>query len=275
MAATTRRRLPRRVPVTVNGVAVSAADIARETQHHAAADPDVAWDLAARALAIRELLTQEAARLAIEAEPLDDGEGRTETAEEARLRALVDHEVVVPRADEAACRRYYESNRRRFRSPDLFEAAHILFPASPGDQAARESARQAATALIDELCQKPESFAAAAALHSACPSARQGGNLGQIGPGQTVREFEAALAAMVPGVVHGRPVETRYGFHVVRLDRRIDGSMLPFDLVRERIADYLDEAVHRRALQQYVSILAGRGQVTGVDLGAAHGPLVQ
>ncbi len=270
-----RRRFTRPVPVSVNGVAISSAAIARETQHHMTSDPDVAWELAARALAIRELLVQEAERLAIEAEPIDDGEGRTETAEEARLRALIDHEVTVPRADEPACRRYYESNRRRFRSPDLFEAAHILFAAPQGDQAARDAARQAATALISELRQKPESFAAAAALHSACPSAQQGGNLGQIGPGQTVDEFETALAAMVPGIVHGEPVETRYGFHVVRLDRRIDGSLLPFDLVHERIADYLDEAVHRRALQQYVSILAGRSRVTGVDLGAARGPLVQ
>jgi peptidyl-prolyl cis-trans isomerase C len=270
-----RRRFTRPVPVSVNGVAISSAAIARETQHHQASDPDVAWELATRALAIRELLVQEAERLAIEAEPIDDGEGRTETPEEARLRALLEREVIVPHADEVACRRYYESNRRRFRSPDLFEAAHILFPAAPGDEAARAAARHAAAALIGELQQKPESFAAAAALHSACPSAQQGGNLGQIGPGQTVAEFEAALRAMVPGAMHGEPVETRYGFHIVRLDRRIDGEMLPFDLVRVRIADYLDEAVHRRALQQYLSILAGRAQVTGVDLGAANGPLVQ
>lgn len=270
-----RRRFTRPEPVSINGVTLSSATIARETQHHRAADPDVAWQLAARALAIRELLVQEAARLAIEAEPIDDGEGRSETTEEARLRALLEREVVVPRADEAACRRYYESNRRRFRSPDLFEAAHILFAAAPGDQSARAAARQAATDLMGELRQKPHSFAAAAALHSACPSAQQGGNLGQIGPGQTVAEFETALAAMVPGVVHGEPVETRYGFHVVRLDRRIDGEFLPFDLVRARIAEYLDESVRRRALQQYVSILAGRARITGVDLGAARGPLVQ
>ena len=270
-----RRRFTRPVPVSVNGVSIPSAAIARETQHHQAADPDVAWELATRALAIRELLVQEADRLAITAEPLDDGEGRSETPDEARLRALIEREVVVPRADEAACRRYYDSNRRRFRSPDLFEPAHILFAAAPGDEAARAAARQAATALIGELRQRPQSFAAAAALHSACPSAQQGGNLGQIGPGQTVAEFEVALRGMVPGVVHEEPVETRYGFHVVRLDRRIDGEALPFDLVRGRIAEYLEEAVHRRALQQYVSVLAGRAVLTGVDLGAAHGPLVQ
>jgi peptidyl-prolyl cis-trans isomerase C len=270
-----RRRFTRPVPVSVNGVAIPSAAIVRETQHHQASDPDVAWELATRALAIRELLMQEAERLAIDAQPIDDGEGRTETPEEARLRALLEREVVVPRADEAACQRYYESNRRRFRSPDLFEVAHILIAAAPGNDHARRAARQAAVALIDELQKNPAGFAAAAAARSDCPSARHGGNLGQIGPGQTVPEFEAALVRMAEPGLCPDPVETRYGMHVVRVDRRIDGRQLPFEAVHERIADYLDEAVHRRALQQYVSILAGRAQVTGVDLGAANSPLVQ
>jgi peptidyl-prolyl cis-trans isomerase C len=270
-----RRRFARPVAVSVNGVTIPSADIIRETQHHPSPDPDDAWMLAARALAIRELLSQEADRLAIAAEPIDDGEGRRETPQEARHRALLDREVVVPRADEGACRRYYQANLRRFRSPDLFEAAHILFVAPPQDNEARDRARQAAAALIAELQQAPSGFAAAAARHSACPSAEQGGNLGQVGTGQTVPEFEAALRAMTPGAVHPEPVETRYGVHVVRLDRRIDGEVLPFELVHQRIADYLDETVRCRALQQYVSILAGRATVTGVDLCPADGPLVQ
>jgi peptidyl-prolyl cis-trans isomerase C len=270
-----RRSAGRTIPVSVNGRVIPSTDIARETQHHVSADPDETWALAARALVIRELLRQEADRLAIEAEPIEDEDGRRETRDEARLRALLDREVAVPRADEAACRRYYESNRRRFRSPDLFEAAHILLPAAPGDVSARDAARSAAEALIGELQQQPQVFATLCARHSACPSREHGGNLGQIGPGQTVAEFEQSLQGMTPGVVHGEPVETRYGFHVVRLDRRIDGRALPFELVREHIAGYLDEAVHRRAHQQYVAILAGRAAVTGVDLSAARGPLVQ
>jgi peptidyl-prolyl cis-trans isomerase C len=269
-----RRRFARPVPVAVNGVAISNADIARETQHHHSSDPDQTWQMATRALLIRELLRQEADRLAIEAEPIEDGEGRRETAEEARLRALLEREVQVPHPDEATCRRYYESNGHRFRSPDLVEAAHVLIAAAPDDTTAREKARQTATALIAELQSKPGSFAALAAAHSACPSGKQGGNLGQIGPGQTVSEFEVALASMTVGL-HHEPVESRYGVHVVRLDRRIDGRQVPFELVHERIADYLDDAVRHRALQQYVSILAGRAELTGVDLPAARGPLVQ
>jgi peptidyl-prolyl cis-trans isomerase C len=263
-----RRPIRRFVPVTVNGVQVTSADIVRETQHHPATDPDEAWDMAARALAIRELLTQEADRLNVFAEPLEDDQGRRETPEEALLRALVEQQVVVPRADEATCRRYYDANLRRFRSPDLSEVAHILLPRT-------EDARALAESLIEELRQRPERFAEAVAAHSACPSAKQAGNLGQIGPGQTVPEFEDALAGMVVGEIHAEPVETRYGLHIVRLDRRIEGRQLPFELVHRRIAEYLDEAVRRRALQQYVSILAGRAQVTGVELAGANGPLVQ
>jgi peptidyl-prolyl cis-trans isomerase C len=269
-----RRRFARPVPVNINGVTISSAAIARETQHHASPDPDDSWALAARALAIRELLSQEADRLGIVAEPIEDDEGRRETASEARLRALLEREVLVPHASEAECRRFYEQNRRRFRSPDLFEPAHILIAAGAGDDNARAAARRMAEALIAELQQRPGDFDALALAHSACPSSKQGGNLGQIGPGQTVEEFERALGGMTVGEIHPQPVETRYGLHVVRLDRRIDGCDLPFELVRERIAEYLDEAVRRRALSQYVSVLAGRAQVTGVDL-AGSGPLVQ
>jgi len=80
---------------------------------------------------------------------------------------------------------------------------------------------------------------------------------------------------MATGRLHPTPVETRYGVHVVRLDRRIEGREMPFEMVRHRIANYLDETVHRRALAQYVSVLASRATVTGVDLGAGSGPLVQ
>ncbi len=270
-----RRRVGRPAPVSVNGVAIKSADIARETQHHTSADPDEAWNLAARALAIRELLRQEAERLGVEAQPIEDEDGRRETPAEARDRALIEREVVVPEADDAACQRYFEQNRRRFRTPDLYEVAHILLPAAPGDAAARKAARDAAEVLIGELRERPANFAAVAARHSACPSSAQGGNLGQIGPGQTVAEFEAALRIMQPEAIHPQPVETRYGLHIVRLERRIDGRELPYEAVRQRIADYLDEAVHRRALRQYVTMLAGRAVVTGVDLGGSAGQLVQ
>jgi peptidyl-prolyl cis-trans isomerase C len=255
--------------ISVNGVAIGRAAIARETQHHPADKPADAMRAAAVALVVRELLLQEARRLAVPAEPASDGEGRRETDGEAIVRALFEREVRTPEPDEAACRRFFEQNHRRFRTPDLYEVRHILLPAD------RPDADALAGALLARLAEAPATFAALAEAHSACPSAKTGGSLGQIGPGQTVPEFEAALAGMEPGTVHPVAVETRYGLHIVALDRRIDGRELPFELVHERIAGWMVEKVRRAAIRQYVSILAGRADIQGIDLAASHSPLVQ
>lgn len=265
---------PRRT-ISVNGVPITRAAIAQETQNHPASKPLDAMRAASTALVVRELLLQEARRQAVPASPISDDEGRRETEEEALIRELVEREVVTPRADEAACRRYFDQNPRRFRTADIYELRHILLAAPPGDAAARQEAAALARSLVEQLAEVPSAFAALAAAHSACPSGKTGGILGQIGPGQTVPEFEAALSAMSVGVVHPTPVESRYGLHIVALDRRIDGCDLPFDMVRERIAEWLDEKVRRTAIQQYVAILAGRAEIVGIDIAASPSPLVQ
>ena len=128
---------------------------------------------------------------------------------------------------------------------------------------------------IRRLQAEPTDFAELARKHSACPSKEQGGNLGQIGPGQTVAEFEQALFALSEGEVCSEPVKTRFGVHVIRAGRRLEPRQLPFEMVQQRIADYLEEASGRRAIAQYVAILAGQGEISGVALGDAQGALVQ
>ena len=261
--------LPKGRGVRVNGVAISRDAISREAQHHPARTPLEAWQAAARALAVRELLLQEARRLQVAAEPLSR-DGRRETDDEAAIRVLVDREVRTPQADAATCRRYYQHNRGRFRSPDIYEAAHILFAANAADAAAYAKARADAQATLAILRAHPERFAALAAAHSACASAAHGGNLGQISAGQTTPGFEAALFALQPGSIAAEPVATRYGFHIVRLDRKHEGRALPFELVAERIADYLQESVRRRAIAQYLARLASAAQIEGVALAGAE-----
>ncbi len=266
--------LPKPKTVSVNGTVIQREVIAREVQNHPAEKPILAWQAAARALVVRELLLQEARRLAIAAEPLRDTEGRSETPEEAATRALIEREVVTPVPDESACRRFYEQNRWRFRSGDLHEAAHILIAAPRDNVAARSAARATADAILSSVRANPALFDELARNRSDCrTSAENGGHLGQVTRGQTVAEFEVALARMREGDL--AVVETRYGFHVVRLDRRAPGQALPFELARDRIADYLAVRVQRHALAQYVAVLAGRAEITGITLAAADSPLVQ
>ena len=265
------RQFPAGKPITVsvNGVAIARDEIQREMQHHAAEKPIVAWQQAARALVIRELLLQEARRLAIVPQPLSDGEGRRETDEEAVIRGLIEREVSVPEPDDDTCRRYYERNRARFRSPDIYEASHILFAALPADREAHAQARADAAGVLATLQENPDYFATLARAYSRCPSAEQGGNLGQITAGQTTPEFEQALIALEPGQMCDAPVATRYGFHIIRLDRKHEGRTLPYEVVAGRIADYLRDSVRQRADAQYVARLVSAARIEGVDLAGA------
>jgi peptidyl-prolyl cis-trans isomerase C len=266
---------PARPAITVDGVVIPHASIAREVQNHPAESPAEAWTDAARALIVRELLLQEAGRLGIEAERRQDNEGRRETNEEALIRTLMDGEISVPEPDDASTRRYYEKNLRLFRSADLFEAAHILFSADWSDNDTFAAAVDSAKSVIALLGENPSRFAELARQLSACSSSSEGGHLGQFTRDQVTPEFSAALDHLRPGEISLEPVETPYGVHIIRLDRRIDGRTLPFDAVHERIIDHLRESVWRRAAAQYISLLAGQATIEGFDFGGADTPLVQ
>ncbi len=180
-------------PISVNGVTISADDIRTEAQLHPAKNPGEAFAEAARALVVKELLMQAAVARGLTGEPETLGPGKTETQEDATIRALLDSEVETPSANEENCLRYYEGNLGKFRSETIYEARHILFAAPQSDKAARQRACSDAEAAIAVLNDDRSQFEALAQMHSACPSKEQGGNLGQLTKGSTVPEFEPWL----------------------------------------------------------------------------------
>ncbi len=254
-----------RAAVIVGGVEIPPAAIAAEAQNHPAPDAEAAWQAAAEALAIRQVLLAEAARLGVDAGgDRRDEQGRLLAPEDALIDALLTQEVAVPTATTAEAQRFYDRHRDRFASETLVEAEHILFSANPEDAFAYSLAVGDARTAIRRLEADPASFAAMARDLSSCTSKEQGGNLGQIGKGQTVAEFEAALFALAEGELH-----------VIRAGRRAEGQQLPFEAVEASIRDYLEEASYRKAVAQYLSILASQTTIEGVALPVADGPLVQ
>ena len=78
-----------------------------------------------------------------------------------------------------------------------------------------------------------------------------------------------------PGQLCPVPIRSRYGYHVLRLERRVDSAQLPFEAVQAKIAAYLEERVWRQAARQYIQILAASAEIQGIDLKVAASPLVQ
>mgnify|MGYP001547397499 FL=1 len=105
--------------VYVNEVEITEADIGREMQYHPAPSRERAWQLAAQSLVIRQLFLQQAA----EAGYLESAEGFTEEteAEAAAIDRLLEDNITVPAADEATCRRFYDTRPGSFRDEESGE----------------------------------------------------------------------------------------------------------------------------------------------------------
>ncbi len=261
--------------VSVNGIEIPETDILAEAQHHPAENPGAALYQAARALVVRELLLQQARQLKISPHPLMEDDGKPETPEDALIRKVVDLEVKVPKATDEECRRFYKNNRERFSSGTIYEASHILLAGPVSDKPGRKGLLAKAKNLCKHLQDKPGDFKNLAREFSACSSAEQGGNLGQLTSGSTVEEFEQAIENADGTGLLQNPVESRFGVHVIRLDRIIPGSVLPYEQVEVRISSWLEASSWSKAVSQYVHILAGSADITGISMAETDGPLVQ
>lgn len=254
--------------LVVNGETIPHAVVAAETQNHTGpkGKPGIAWRKAANAVAIRTLLLQEASRRGVVAEPAEVGPGRFETEEEALIRGLLDIAIDAEPPTEDDTRAEWLKDPSRFRAPPLWEVSHILVACDPRDEAGRDKALVKATALTAAALKSPKGFGALAGEESDCGSKSSGGALGQLGPGDTVPEFEAALRVMAEHEITAEPVLTRHGYHIIRLDGLAEGAVLPFDAVKPRIAEAMEKAAWARAAKAFVAEMVAGAEISGADL---------
>lgn len=252
--------------VVFDGVEIPEALLAKEVQNHPSPSAAEARTAAGHALALRALLLNRALDLGLEAEPELDAEGCEETAEEALIRALLDREIDIAAPTEAECRRLYAAEPQRFLTPALYEASHILLEPQGEGETALSAARAMAIRLIDILETRARTFEELARDCSDCPSAGVGGSLGQLAPGDLIPEVEDVLEALQPGQVAPEPVLSRFGVHVLRLDRRIAGRQLPFEAVEGQIRLHLESRAWTAAATRYAAGLVAQARHDGVAL---------
>lgn len=265
--------------VSVNDVEITDEAVERELSHHENSPSPV--KSAVEALVLREVLLQ-AARdkvalaqdelLALQQSQLQDTDGES-LIEDALINRLIEMEVSSPTPTESECEIYYRKNLNQFRQGDLVEASHILFQVTPN--VPLDALRAKAEELLQQVLAHPEQFKELARTYSNCTSAEVGGNLGQLSKGQTVPEFERAIFGLESGETAPKLVESRFGLHIVRVEHRVEGHTLPFEMIREQLAQFLAEQVRTRALKQYLQILVGQANIQGVELEGVHTPLVQ
>lgn len=257
--------------ITVNGQRIAPSMIDAEIQYHPAESRRQAMLQAAQTLIIGELMRQRARELGLLAANTTADNDATEEAE--LFEQLIEREAPCPQTTDEECRRYYQAHQKTFCSAPLIEVRHILLASDPQDIDDRILIEEQAQELVRQLA-SGASFEEMAASYSACPSSKTGGQLGQLSKGQTVPEFERPVFAAEQGLMQ-RPVETRYGFHIVDILRKVEGEQLPYEAVEKKIAGYLSEKVRRKATAQYIEHLISRADIQGYQFEVSDSPLLQ
>lgn len=145
----------------------------------------------------------------------------------------------IPVSDQAV-NEYYTAHAAEFGQPEQRSASHILIAVDKSaDAATRAKAKAKATELYQTLLKAPDRFAVLARKESQDPgSAAQGGSLGQFARGMMVKPFEDAVFGMKPHEIRG-PVESDFGYHIIRLDAIQPAQTAPLAQVRSAVVDSL------------------------------------
>ena len=143
--------------------------------------------------------------------------------------------ISVPTPSEDELKAYYQQNHARFVQPEQRRASHILILAE-GDEKARAAAKAKAEELHARVKADPSTFEAIAKADSQDPgSAAEGGDLGYFARDMMTAAFADAAFGMAEGEIAG-PVESEYGYHIIKLTGIKGSGEKPFDEVRDEIA---------------------------------------
>ena len=145
---------------------------------------------------------------------------------------------------------YYNSNSAQFTQAPQVSAKHILV-----------DSEELANKVKAEIDSNELSFEDAAVKYSTCPSKEQGGDLGTFGKGMMVKEFEDAAFTLDLNVVSDA-VQTQFGYHLIKVEERTEGSTMEFDAVKDQIVNRLLQQSQERKYLDLVKELETKYSVT-------------
>src|SRR6266849_451515 len=169
---------------------------------------------------------------------------------------------------------YYDQHREEYRVPEQVKVSHILIktplpaPGAKEDEKAIADARTKAEGVLKEL-KAGGDFAKLAGKYSDDPgSAKSGGDLGWIGRGRTVPEFEKAAFSLGKGQTSDL-VKSSYGFHIIHVEDKQDAHLKTLAEVKREIEERVKQQKVARATEAAANALLSQARTDGFDKAAA------
>jgi peptidyl-prolyl cis-trans isomerase D len=175
-------------------------------------------------------------------------------------------------------KRYYNQHMDEFRVPEEVKVRHILIktPAPGADGKVDPKAVDAARAKAEDLLKKIKAggnFAELAKKNSDDPgSAPKGGDLGWIGRGRTVPEFEKTAFALKPGETSG-VVQSSYGFHIIQMQESHTAHLKTLDEVKAQIEPAIEAQKTAEQAEAQANGVQSQARTSGLAAAAQKGGL--
>jgi peptidyl-prolyl cis-trans isomerase C len=185
---------------------------------------------------------------------------RKEITQSLQVFIIQQHVVKDVEVTEEEMRRAYNSNLDQITQPETIRARHILVSVEEGaSEEDKTAAREKIEAIQDEL-EGGADFAELAKEKSEGPSSKNGGDLGYFPADKMVPSFSDAAFALQPGEVSDI-VETRFGYHIIKLEDRKDAWLPSFDEVKGELRPQLEQQKAQLVFQEYVQRLQSQAKI--------------
>ncbi len=197
--------------------------------------------------------------------------GQSFEADKAKLRKQMLYQKLlgpqlagIASVTEEEAKQYYSDNPREFETPEQVRASHILIiPDTSQPNTDPNVAKAAAKAKAEDLLKKIKEgadFAELAKAHSNCPSAAKGGDLNFFARGQMAAPFEKVAFELQPGQVSD-VVETRFGYHIIKVTDRKQGSVILFEQAKDYIITKLTQEKRSEFVTEYIETLKDKAHI--------------
>jgi peptidyl-prolyl cis-trans isomerase C len=180
------------------------------------------------------------------------------------INKLIDEQItaliVIP---DQEIKTFYDTHPDSFKKSEQVRASHILIKVDSQAEPSVKAEKKAKLKNIQKRLKAGEEFAVLAREFSECPSKTNGGDLGYFGRGKMVKPFEDVAFKLKKGEVSDI-VETRFGYHLIKVTDKRPASVLEYEDVKDKIGQYLKQEKTATQLKSYIEALRKKAVIERV-----------
>lgn len=170
-----------------------------------------------------------------------------------------------PKPSEEDIKKYFETNKKQFSSPEKVHARHILIKIDKADDEKTKKEKKDKINSLREQLLKGADFEQLAKEHSDCPSGKsKGGDLGTFPRGRMVKEFEEAAFSQKVNEI-GPVVETKFGYHIIQVLGKTEASSKTLEESKDNIINRIQQKDKSKVTGELIKSLREKAKIVYAD----------